>query len=119
MEIISNNKTAANTAEVEFKNSVDEFEAAVEKAFLKKRKNIIVPGLVAGGYLKVYTVVFSVERFFYGSSMYVAVIAAPGFRKGKATRKMIETHYGEGVFYDDAINALYREKQSPRNQTQL
>ena len=29
MEIISNNKTAANTAEVEFKNSVDEFEAAV------------------------------------------------------------------------------------------
>lgn len=75
MEIISNNKTAANTVEVEFKNSVDEFDAAVEKAFLKRRKSIIVPG----------------------------------FRKGKATRKMIETHYGEGVFYDDAINTLYRE----------
>ena len=74
MEIISNNKTATNTVEVEFKNSPEEFEAAVQEAFLKKRKNITVPG----------------------------------FRKGKATRKMIETHYGEGVFYDDAINAIYR-----------
>lgn len=75
MEIISNNKTATNTAEVEFKNSADEFDAAVNKAFIKRRKSITVPG----------------------------------FRKGKATRRMIETHYGEGVFYDDAINALYRE----------
>ena len=74
MEIISNNKTAANTVEVEFKNNAEEFEAAVQTAYLKKRKNITVPG----------------------------------FRKGKATRKMIETHYGEGVFYDDAINAIYR-----------
>ena len=75
MEIISNNKTAANTVEVEFKNSAEEFDAAVNKAFIKRRKNITVPG----------------------------------FRKGKATRKMIETHFGEGVFYDDAINALYRD----------
>lgn len=75
MEIISNSKTAVNTAEVEFKSSAEEFEAAIQTAFLKKRKNITVPG----------------------------------FRKGKATRKMIETHYGEGVFYDDAINTLYRE----------
>lgn len=75
MEIISNNNTAVNTSEVEFKCSADEFEAALQTAFLKKRKNITIPG----------------------------------FRKGKATRKMIETHYGEGVFYDDAVNNLYRD----------
>ncbi len=33
----------------------------------------------------------------------------PGFRKGKAPRKMIEKLYGEGVFYEDAINALYND----------
>lgn len=36
-----------------------------------------------------------------------AKMTVPGFRKGKAPRKMIETLYGEGVFYDEAINALY------------
>ena len=30
----------------------------------------------------------------------------PGFRKGKAPRKIIEMQYGEGVFYEDAINTL-------------
>lgn len=75
MEIISNNKTAVNTSEVEFKSTPDEFEAVLQSAFLKKKKNITVPG----------------------------------FRKGKATRKMIETHYGEGIFYDDAVNTLYRD----------
>lgn len=34
-------------------------------------------------------------------------IMIPGFRKGKATRKVIEAHYGEGVFYEDAVNSLY------------
>lgn len=29
-----------------------------------------------------------------------------GFRKGKAPRKLIEREYGEGVFYEDAINSL-------------
>lgn len=33
-------------------------------------------------------------------------ISIPGFRKGKAPRKVIETHYGEAVFYDDAINEV-------------
>ena len=32
--------------------------------------------------------------------------AIDGFRKGKAPRKLIESHYGEDVFYDDAINNL-------------
>ena len=29
-----------------------------------------------------------------------------GFRKGKAPRKVIEMNYGEGVFYEDALNSL-------------
>lgn len=31
----------------------------------------------------------------------------PGFRKGKAPRKMIENHFGEGVFYDTAFEEVY------------
>ncbi|MCI8688361.1 MAG: trigger factor, partial [Lawsonibacter sp.] len=31
----------------------------------------------------------------------------PGFRKGKAPRKIIEGMYGASVFYEDAINELY------------
>ena len=76
MEIISNNKTATNTVEVEFKATAAEFEEAVQAAYLRKKKNISVPG----------------------------------FRKGKATRKMVETHYGEGVFYEDAINNMYQKQ---------
>ena len=34
-------------------------------------------------------------------------INVPGFRKGKAPRAMIERIYGEGVFYDDAINDCF------------
>lgn len=29
-----------------------------------------------------------------------------GFRKGKAPRKVIESHYGKDIFYDEALNAL-------------
>ena len=73
MEIISQNKTAANTYAIEFTFSAEEFEAAVNTAYNKKKKNITIPG----------------------------------FRKGKATRKMIEAQYGEGVFYEEAVNSLY------------
>lgn len=34
-------------------------------------------------------------------------ISVPGFRKGKAPRKFIEKYYGEQIFYEDAVNALY------------
>ena len=34
-------------------------------------------------------------------------ITVPGFRKGKAPRKVIETHFGANVFFEDAVNYLY------------
>lgn len=34
-------------------------------------------------------------------------IAVPGFRKGKATRRMIENLYGAQVFYSDAVEEIF------------
>ena len=34
-------------------------------------------------------------------------IQLPGFRKGKATEGMIEKFYGEGVFFEDALDIVY------------
>lgn len=36
-------------------------------------------------------------------------ITVPGFRKGKAPRKLIESLYGDGVFFEDALNICYPE----------
>ncbi len=64
-----------NTAELTVLVTPEEFEAAVQKAYLKGRGRIQIPG----------------------------------FRKGKAPRKMIEAMYGQGAFYEDAVEALAPE----------
>ena len=72
MSVKSNKEVETNKHELEIEISAEAFEAAIEKAYQKQKKNISVPG----------------------------------FRKGKATRKLIEKEYGEGVFFEDAENAL-------------
>lgn len=73
MSLKATNNVETNMYELEIEISAEDFEAAIEKAYLKARKNI----------------------------------AMPGFRKGKAPRKLIEKEYGEQVFFEDAVNLLY------------
>ena len=40
-------------------------------------------------------------------------INVPGFRKGKAPRKLIENMYGEGVFYDEAFEQVFDQVYGP------
>ena len=73
MSLKATNNVETNKYELEIEISAEDFKAAIEKAYLKARKNI----------------------------------AMPGFRKGKAPRKLIEKEYGEQVFFEDAVNLLY------------
>ena len=73
MSLKAVNNVSVNKYEVEIEISPEEFEDALQKSYLKARKNI----------------------------------AIPGFRKGKAPRKIIEKTYGENVFFEDAVNLLY------------
>ena len=66
-------KISGNTVKLSFTVPAAQFEEAMQKAYLKNRGKINVPG----------------------------------FRRGKAPRKLIETMYGEGVFYDDAFQEIF------------
>lgn len=66
-------KVSSNKAKLSFTVPAEQFEAAMQKAYLKNRGKINVPG----------------------------------FRRGKAPRKLIETMYGESVFYDDAFQLIF------------
>ena len=53
------------------------------------------------------TIEVSVEEF--EKAIEKGKISIPGFRKGKAPRKMIEQLYGKEVFFEDAANAVIPE----------
>ena len=72
MTVKSCEKLEKSRAALTIEASAEEFEAAVNKAYLKMRGKINVPG----------------------------------FRVGKAPRKIIEKMYGEEVFYEEAVNII-------------
>lgn len=63
-------KLENNKVKLEIEVDAQQFDEAMQKAYLKNRKHITIPG----------------------------------FRKGRAPRQIIERYYGEGIFYEDAIN---------------
>ncbi|EXM40361.1 trigger factor [Ruminococcus albus SY3] len=73
MSLKATNNVGTNSYELEIEIPAKDFEDALQKAYMRAKKNI----------------------------------ALPGFRKGKAPRKLIEKTYGEEVFFEDAINLLY------------
>ena len=62
---------------------------------------------------------FDVESAKFDEAMNKAYIKVrghvniPGFRKGKAPRKLIENMYGESVFYDEAFELIFDEVYGP------
>ena len=64
-------------------------------------------------------ILFEVEAEKFDAAMakaYLKVrnhVTIPGFRKGKAPRKMIENMYGEGIFYDEAFELIFDEVYGP------
>ena len=75
MNVKNTEKLAGSKVAVTVEVSAEEFESAIQKAYLKMRNKINVPG----------------------------------FRPGKAPRKMIEKMYGVEVFYNDAVDAILPE----------
>jgi len=71
-------KKENNKVTLKFQVEYNEFDKAVQKAYLQNRSKFNISG----------------------------------FRKGKAPRKIIESRYGEGVFYEDAINIVLPEAYS-------
>ena len=72
MTVKSCEKLEKSRVALTIETSAEEFEAAVNKAYLKMRGKMNIPG----------------------------------FRPGKAPRKMIESMYGAEVFYEEAVNAV-------------
>ncbi len=71
-------KISSNKVKLSFVVPAEDFDKALNTAYLKNRSKISIPG----------------------------------FRKGKAPRNVIERMYGEGVFYDDALDAIFPELYS-------
>ncbi len=65
-------KTEKNSVKLTIEIDAEEFDKSMQKAYLKNRKHITIPG----------------------------------FRKGRAPRKLIEQFYGEAIFYEDAANDI-------------
>ncbi len=72
---IKSNERNGNQATIVVEIDKELMESGVQKAYLKARKNIMIPG----------------------------------FRKGKAPRKMIESMYGAHVFYEDGLEEIFPE----------
>jgi len=72
---IKSNERNGNQATIVVEIDKELMESGVQKAYMKARKNIMIPG----------------------------------FRKGKAPRKMIESMYGAHVFYEDGLEEIFPE----------
>ena len=72
---IKSNERNGNKTTIVVEIDKELMESGVQKAYLKARKNIMIPG----------------------------------FRKGKAPRKMIESMYGAHVFYEDGLEEIFPE----------